>query len=416
MRREATALGLVAFLAVTDPLFRSSARGIPFLTLSYAALGWALIVVWRRGFSVRTAIPLFAYGIYALIEIAGLQVDGDASKIRGVLFPSLAVLAFLVIAQCAKIDPYGVQRIFAGLLIGASGLVGHLSYVYASGGRVEWGAQSNFAASGGAGPVQVSFVLAVAAFVAFWCAERGRAWHSRIIYCLMTMVLLVFMGLTFSRGGIYMFAAAGIAYLFFRKRPSLRSIQLLFAFLIMLIAACYFLAYFTEGAFQRRYADVRTTRVDLVLMGWRIFSDNIVFGVGTGAYYSAVEPYFGAQSGAHNEIIRAAAEHGIFGLLLWLVFYLGCIWHVLRWGSGGTRALHLALLAIFLASVFHNGLKLLMQPLLINLALATFPQPGEGARVSPRWIAGNNSRFWSRKNLKAPPALRPERKMRCHRP
>lgn len=382
-RCEATALAIVAFLAITDPVFRSCARGLPYLTLSYAVLGWGLVVVWCKGGLVRPTLPFLAYGLYAVVEIVGLQFDGHAKTTRGVLIPSLGVVAFLLIAQCVKLDVRGLQRIVSGLLIGAMGVLGHLSYLYASGGAAQWGKQSNFEASGGAGPVQVSFVLAVGAFLAFWCAERTRSLLSRIIYGGVCMALLVFMLLTFSRGGIYIFSAAVLIYVFIQRKPSLRSMTLLVLLVAMVGATAYFVAHLTEGAFQARYADVKTTRVDLVQVGWRIFSDNFLFGVGTGGYYTAVEPYFGAQSGAHNEVIRAAAEHGVVGLCLWLLFYLGSVWGAVWHNSGARRALQLALLAIFLASVFHNGLKLIMQPLLILLALASFPEASQEMRVVP---------------------------------
>lgn len=380
VRRDADAFAIVAFLAVTDPLFRSSAKGLPYLTLPYAAIVWGVIVLYNRGSSLRFTLGMFSYCAYGAMEIAGLRFDTDAKISRGVLMPSLGMVALVLAGHCLSFGPQGVKKIVLGFLLGSSALMGHLGYLYATGGAADWGTQSNFHASGGAGPVQMSFVLAVCAFTAFWGGERSRTWLARFVYGILCMALLGFMLLTFSRGGLYIFTAAVMVYIITLKRPSLRSLVLLTAAATVICVTAYFAAEVTDGAFQRRYGEVKTTRVDLVMIGWEVFGQNAIVGVGTGGYYAAVEPYFGVQSGAHNEVIRAAAEHGILGLVLWLAFFLGSVGFAAFEQRGATRALHLALLTMFLGSVFHNGLKLLMQPLIVALAFCAFPDAARDGR------------------------------------
>ena len=151
----------------------------------------------------------------------------------------------------------------------------------------------------------------------------------------------------------------------------------LMAFAILLYAALTLAVDTTQGLVLERYSQLDSTnRVLLAVQGWRIFLDNPIFGVGTANYNVAVasDSYFGTLSGAHNELIRAAAEHGVFGLLFWGLFAISAVVYVLRAHTGRTRALRLALLFIAFASMFYNGLKLIIQPLLVLMAFTFSPE------------------------------------------
>ena len=74
-----------------------------------------------------------------------------------------------------------------------------------------------------------------------------------------------------------------------------------------------------------------SNRFTIVVQGWGIYLDHPLFGVGTSNFREAMtETDFGRMTGAHNELIRAAAEHGTLGLLAWLMFIVSAFVGALR--------------------------------------------------------------------------------------
>jgi O-antigen ligase len=185
------------------------------------------------------------------------------------------------------------------------------------------------------------------------------------------------MVLTFSRGGVYILAVAVVIYYLVLRRPNMKTVGVIVLFSAISYVVYYATISTTEGKIVDRYADVDTSNRDrLARLGWEMFEDNFYWGVGTGNFYLEVEKTdFGKQSGAHNEFIRAAAEHGILGILFWGLFVLGCAFQA-TFGRGSqarnTRALRLVFLLLAFSSMTYNGNKLLVQPFLIMLALSAF--------------------------------------------
>ena len=87
------------------------------------------------------------------------------------------------------------------------------------------------------------------------------------------------------------------------------------------------------------------------------------------------------------EFTRALAEHGISGLIPWLLFVLFAALKSLRSSSAETRSLRSALLFLGLGSMMYNGLKLASQPFFVFLALAAFPNPADEAQPDQASLA-----------------------------
>lgn len=138
-----------------------------------------------------------------------------------------------------------------------------------------------------------------------------------------------------------------------------------------------FVAKVTEGKIIDRYEQEGTSSRDLLIAyGWEMFEENPYIGIGTANYYFEVKKskYLGSISGAHNEIIRALAEHGFIGGVLWILFF---IISILQWRNkkGFYKQISMVLFLVFLASTFHNGLKLALQPMILLIAVASRPSP-----------------------------------------
>src|SRR5207249_3056197 len=152
------------------------------------------------------------------------------------------------------------------------------------------------------------------------------------------------------------------------QRPSLKT-----AVAVILVTGIAMLAFEvalnkTGEVVTARFNKLDTTnRTSLLKHGWRIFLDNPVVGVGTGNFYTVIkeEGYMKVASGSHNELTRAASEHGVLGLLAWTLFAGASLRQAAKGYRGTARALRVTLLLFAFVSMGYNALKLLVQPLLL---------------------------------------------------
>jgi len=264
-----------------------------------------------------------------------------------------------------KDTEYFLEVIFISSLL----LSAIISVVYIKG-DIQWTEASNFETSGGMGPVQISFYLAMGAFAGLYHSfvTRGIA---RLIYFSLSSAIIIIMILTFSRGGLYMLGL--MIAVSFLSQKKVKYIFLVIPLSILLYWGIEFVTDVTEGKIIERYSQEGTSSRDvLVIYGWDMFIENPIMGIGTANYYFEVKKskYLGALSGAHNEIIRSLSEHGFMGGLLWLSFFIVSL---LQWKrrKGFYRQIAMVLFIVFLASTFHNGLKLALQSLILLIAIAS---------------------------------------------
>lgn len=362
-------ISTVIYVAMLQPAIRRFLPGLPYLTLEYFFIVCSSLMLLKHK-SKGLSAPAFFYLLYLCLEILGLFVTFNGEYARSIFFGSLSMSLSLLLAPRIGFLKTDLARVFKAVIVGAFNLVVLILYGYLTS-TIDWGRQSSFAASGGMGPVQISMLLALAMIIFLIMADQVTL-ARRVMYGALAMGVGLIMVLTFSRNGLYLTVIALIVYYLLFSRISWRTI---FIILMLSGAAIYMYGLAVQiagNAFQQRYANLDSSNRDaLALYGWRIFQDNMLWGVGTGNYYNVVSQaeYFGTVSGAHNELIRAAAEHGILGLMSWSLFLISSIWLGLR-AKGKTRALRMAILAVFFAYLAVNGMKMLIQPLLLLVALS----------------------------------------------
>lgn len=368
----AQSLAVIAYLAAVQPMLRLFGTSLPHFMIEYGLLAWFGLMIVSRGERIKLNAPLLWYSAYISLELISVFRTDFSNLVRGVLIPSLTLWLFLLVAAQIRVNRQQIQKVFNGYIIGSISLAIIIGKIYTEGRVISWSTNSNFAASGGMGPVQVGFILSVACFLCLVSFEYYRNTKLRYGYLLICTILAYLMILTFARGGLYIFGGAVILYYLLLRRPNLGS-MLTIIFGIALVFGIFQVGIATtQGAIIERYSEQNTSnRWTLVQQGWRIFLENPVLGVGTSNYHKTVSQaeYFGSVSGAHNELIRAAAEHGLPGLVTWSGFAIASLVVVFK-GPREARALRLTLLAIAFVSTFYNGLKLLAQPLLFLLVLS----------------------------------------------
>jgi hypothetical protein len=292
------------------------------------------------------------------------------------------------------------HRIMSAVLMPVVGLVAIAAYSTLTAADLEFTSGSNFIASGGIGPNQVSSVLGLGAFAAsvLLCAanvQRTRVFFQVFLYGVVG-VLLVQCLLTFSRGGAFTAIAAIIVtgtWLVHgsRKRVSFAVAAAAFTALFTL-AVLPTLDDFTEGALARRYADSSTTgRVEIAAADLLVFRDYPALGVGphqSKAFHAVTFRY----ASTHTEFTRMLAEHGTPGFVALLI--LGWMtWRRLSTSlPAETKAYAVGMTVWALLFMSHAAMRLVAPSFLFGLAAAQFlPAPAPGrpqgllARPPARW-------------------------------
>lgn len=363
-------LALVIYMAMVEPALRTFVGPLLYLTLEYFFVVWVILVLVKQK-EYGLCVPAIFYLIYLVVEIFGVFGAFNSENGRSVLLFSMTIGFSLLLVNKLNLVKNDLRQLFMAILIGTTNLIVVIGYGYATS-SVGWGSQSNSAASGDMGPVQISMLLAIGVIVLLLLADRVSFIH-RLIYILGASFIALIMVLTFSRNGLYLTIIALITYYFLFSKFSGRTFVIILLLSILGISVFQFAEQFSGSAFITRYSNLNLSNRDvLVAHGWEIFLDNPIWGVGTSNYYQVIAQaeYFGKASGAHNELIRAAAEHGIVGLSVWLLFALSCVWLGLRQSNSKVRAIRMTLLVVFFAYLAVNGVKLLIQPLILLIALS----------------------------------------------
>ncbi len=363
-------IALFILACYLEPYSRTYLVLAPYLTLQYSIILIAVYTLLFKNFNEKYRyVGLFYFGAFFLVELLSSLRFIELRYTTGVLTQTAAMLSFLYIGSKLSFDRRATEYFLEVIFISSLLLSAIISVVYLKG-DIQWSSDSNFETSGGMGPVQISFYLCLGAFAGLYGAFFSRG-IARVIYFAISSAIIIIMILTFSRGGLYMLALMILVAFFTQKR--IKYIFLVIPLSIITYWGIGFVTDITEGKIIDRYTQEGASSRDLlVVYGWEMFEENPFIGIGTANYYFEVtkSKYLGFKSGAHNEIIRALSEHGFIGGLLWVLFFVVSILQM-RKKKGFYKQISLILFIVFLASTFHNGLKLALQPAILLIAVAS---------------------------------------------
>ncbi|MCB9437360.1 MAG: O-antigen ligase family protein [Anaerolineales bacterium] len=185
---------------------------------------------------------------------------------------------------------------------------------------VVWVDASNFSASGGFGPNQVSTVLGLGMLsTVFLVLLTEIPKHQKIVIALIGLWLTIQTLFTFSRGGFYAAVASGVVFgvLLFRKSPRLLLpilfwSTLFFGILMYLIIPQ--LDKTTDNQLSGRLQDTSSTgRIEVATAEIQAFIDNPLGGGAGSANAIRGKSIQHSSLASHNEYTRLLAEHGILG-------------------------------------------------------------------------------------------------------
>lgn len=363
---------VLPYLVYNEIYMRAFARWVPYLTVPYVLIICFSILFFTHGRLKRPHSNAMALLImFTFMEIANNIHPLKPEITRPIITQSFALLMVVVWGSYNVLKPVTINKLLNNIKIAAVYLAGVVFVAHMTG-KINYGLFSNADSSNGMAPVQLSGYLGLGCVLLFFSIMNPEELVNRVLNIGVLAITATVMVLTFSRGGLY-FLGAEIALFLFFNRAKMGSYAKLIFFVPIGLIIYYYVVNQTGGKIVERYEQEGTSNRDILVdVGFKIFSENMFFGVGTGNYNTVIvkENLFTEESGAHNEYVRAAAEHGIFGIFFYWGFHallLAEIWN----RREPQRQYSIYFLLLFFLIIIHNGLKIGIQPLLIMLAVAT---------------------------------------------
>jgi len=255
--------------------------------------------------------------------------------------------------------------------------------------EIEFSLGANFETTGGFGSNQVSTAFGLGMFLMFYLWYNRIALSGYRIFDALLLILFVLQGLlSFSRGGMIGGAIGICIVLFYRnfktnkQDGSKKSNKFLIPALLIILLTVWYTNKITDGNLllryqgetagtlagvkQKNFNTITTNRLSILEGDWALFTNNL-FGVGAGASRYLRKTNNGIIS--HVELGRLLSEHGLFGLLFFILFTFLPFFYFGSKYPGEMKGMMLALYFIAWYTTFHAGTRIFLSPLLAGLAL-----------------------------------------------
>lgn len=260
---------------------------------------------------------------------------------------------------------------------------------------IQFSLAANFDTTGGFGSNQVSTVLGLGFFLIFFLWSHGIKFTGKRTLDLGLMGAFFFQGLlTFSRGGLLGGVLGVLILLYYSTRISKSSLMykglkkgrkfilpaMILVFILVVVSNN-----ITGGLLLQRYQGktygtmlgakeknlntLTTGRYEIFLGDWELFKDYFWTGVGAGASRYLRE--FSSGIITHVEMGRLLAEHGILGLVYFLILLFLIFQIILMPNANAFKGFLLSCFFIGLFTSFHSATRTFVTPLLIGLSTIT---------------------------------------------
>jgi len=308
---------------------------------------------------------------YALLEVVNGFYPYIPHLLRSTLVQTFSLLMVVVWACNTVLTPAMINKLMDNLKVAAVYLAGIVLVAHLKG-DIEYGSASSSDASNDLAPVQLSGYLGTGAVIFFLTLMNRQDKSNKTFQLIAFAFVTIIMVLTFSRGGLYFLVVTIVLYFYYNRAQIGNYFR--FIILIPVVMLIYSLVVQqTGGKIVERYEEKgASSREDIVAIGFKLFARNPIIGVGTSNYNTEIkkQKLFYVESGAHNEFVRAAAEHGILGIMTYWVFYIVLFFEIMK-RRQPQKQYAVFFLVLFCLITVHNGLKISLQPIILMLAVAT---------------------------------------------
>ncbi len=381
--RNNEALLAAAYMAGAEVFFRMTKATVFWETGKYSVIMFLLIGMYYKGTSAKT-IPYWIYLLLLMpaIFVASQSMESTLNNFRTSVAFNLSGPFCLGISALycyyKKVTKEQFSNILLMLLLP---LISTMTYLYfrtpSIAEALMSGVNSNFEASGGYGPNQISTVLGLGAFILFIRLFTVKNMIINLFDLALFGAMMYRAIVTFSRGGVLTAVICIIAFLivFYFKQNSRERSKIYFK--IVLFTGTFFVMWMytaieTEGLIVNRYTnrdtageledDITTGRVELLTSELMGFYENPVLGIGV----DRAKEFRGSRVASHNELSRLLSEHGVFGIFIMLILIFV---PVIFWFKFKNNYYFLAFLAFWFFTINHSAMRIALPAFVYGLAL-----------------------------------------------
>ncbi len=359
------------FMIYTEIIVRAYARFLPYLTTQYLfIICFSLLLISGRKNKQAHFGGYIFFALFMLLELLN-NVHPDRPQVaRSVIVNSFALFSAVLWGAFNIMNPILINKLLYNIKIAGVYLAGVVFVAHLQG-KIDYNSASSSDASNGMAPVQLSGYLGMVCILFFLSIMNKEENRFRVVNIVFLGVTATVMILTFSRGGLYFLGAVIMLFLYYNRQKLGEYAKFIFLVPVAMIVYS-MVVQETGGKIVERYEQKGTSSRDiLVAIGIDIFLRNPIIGVGTSNYNTTIvkEKLFYAESGAHNEFVRVAAEHGIFGIILFWGFFISLFSNI-RGRGQPQQQFAMYFLVLFCLVTVHNGLKISLQPVILMLAVS----------------------------------------------
>jgi O-antigen ligase len=329
------------YIVGSEAFLRMTEGNLVYEFSKYGVMAILTIGMYFSGFS-KSAVP---YWLFLLLLVPGLilgvysaNYDTDLARVISFNLSGPLCLGYVSLyTYTRKITIEGLQDIMLAIGLPIVACLAYLILYTPNIRDVITGTGSNFEASGGFGPNQVSTILGLGAFVFFSRVFFASRTKLILVVNLVLALLLSYRGLiTFSRGGMITCGVILVVLIFLtytkvgkRSRGKLTTLLVMFA--VAIFAVWTYSSLETGGLIEKRYANQDaagrvkksrfTGREQISASEIKYFLSSPIIGIGIGRGLEQREDETGMTVLSHNEITRMMAEHGSFGILALIILF-----------------------------------------------------------------------------------------------
>lgn len=381
-----------AYIAGAEVLWRAVGARIFWEFGKYAIVALLGIAVLRF---VRVHRGVWMAAVYflllvpsSLLTLQRIGLNGDLrDQISFNLSGPLALAVAVIFFRQMSASWNELRMVMWSMVAPVAGIATITLYSITAASEISFGQESNFVASGGYGPNQVSAALGLGAMLCIFLAVLERA---ALLKMVAITLFLWFMGhslLTFSRGGaLNVVIAMAFAAANYVRAPKTRTAVLSFLAaltIVMLYVVVPRLDLFTGGLLRERFTTPETTRRgELAGAELQVWRDHPLVGIGPGGLGEVRSIASGTDPAAHTEMTRLLAEHGLAGLAAICLLISMMVAAYRRARDPSYRAWVVALAAWALVEMTHSAMRIAAISFcfgLMMLALRTAEPPRRSA-------------------------------------
>jgi hypothetical protein len=333
---------MAAAYVVGSEVFLRMTGGNPLYEISkYGVIVFILIGMYYRGFS-KGAAPYWIFLILlvpsVIISTFALNFETDIRKAIAfnISGPVCLGLASLYTFR-RRISLGEINSILLSMGLPIISCMVYLTFYTPNIQDVVTSTESNFQASGGYGPNQVSTILGLGMFIFFSRIILESRTKFLVVINLIVALNITYRGmLTFSRGGMitgFLMIVLLLLFLYFKSNYTGR-VKLNYIIVMVVLALMVtwgYTSFQTGGLIDKRYANQDaqgrvkeskfTGREEIAQDEINTFLKNPIFGVGVGKGAEVRKVETGVSVLSHDEITRMLAEHGSLGVLALLILF-----------------------------------------------------------------------------------------------